>query len=77
LYYYRFAKFFLEPLFTTTATEREISAVNSEHEKNVADDYWRLAQLEKNAAEPNHPYNKFGTGNFQFIYMMLSILYYK
>lgn len=58
----RFAQFFLEPLFTTSATEREICAVNSEHEKNVADDYWRLAQLEKNAADPNHPYNKFGTG---------------
>lgn len=60
--YYRFAQFFLEPLFTTSATEREIGAVNSEHEKNVADDFWRLAQLEKNAADPNHSYNQFGTG---------------
>ncbi|XP_025418538.1 insulin-degrading enzyme-like isoform X2 [Sipha flava] len=58
----RFAQFFLEPLFTTNATEREICAVNSEHQKNVADDFWRLAQLEKNAADPNHPYNQFGTG---------------
>ncbi|XP_060867052.1 insulin-degrading enzyme isoform X2 [Metopolophium dirhodum] len=58
----RFAQFFLEPLFTTSATEREIGAVNSEHEKNVADDFWRLAQLEKNAADPNHSYNQFGTG---------------
>jgi len=49
-------------LFTTSATEREIGAVNSEHEKNVADDFWRLAQLEKNAADPNHSYNQFGTG---------------
>ncbi|XP_050431882.1 insulin-degrading enzyme isoform X2 [Adelges cooleyi] len=58
----RFAQFFLEPLFTTSATEREINAVNSEHEKNVADDFWRLAQLEKNAADSNHAYNQFGTG---------------
>ncbi|XP_050542253.1 insulin-degrading enzyme isoform X2 [Daktulosphaira vitifoliae] len=58
----RFAQFFLDPLFTTSATEREINAVNSEHEKNVADDFWRLAQLEKNAAEPSHAYNQFGTG---------------
>jgi len=51
-------------LFTTSATEREIRAVNSEHEKNVADDFWRLAQLEKNLADPNHAYNQFGTGKF-------------
>lgn len=50
-------------MFTTNATEREIFAVNSEHEKNVADDFWRLAQLEKNSADPNHAYNQFGTGN--------------
>lgn len=53
----------MEPLFTKSATEREINAVNSEHEKNVADDFWRLAQLEKNAADPSHAYNQFGTGN--------------
>jgi len=50
-------------LFTASATEREIRAVNSEHEKNVADDLWRIAQLEKNAATPNHAFNQFGTGN--------------
>jgi insulysin len=58
----RFAQFFLEPLFTASAIEREINAVNSEHEKNVADDFWRLAQLQKNSADPNHAYNHFGTG---------------
>ncbi|KAL5238798.1 hypothetical protein ACI65C_006208 [Semiaphis heraclei] len=58
----RFAQFFLEPLFTTSATEREIGAVNSEHENNIADDFWRLDQLEKNGADPNHSYNQFGTG---------------
>ncbi|CAH1739015.1 unnamed protein product [Aphis gossypii] len=66
----RFAQFFLEPLFTTSATEREIGAVNSEHEKNVADDYWRLAQLEKNAADPNHPYNQFGTGTKETLWVL-------
>jgi len=49
-------------LFTTSATEREIGAVNSEYENNVAVDVWRLAQLEKNAADPNHPYSQFHTG---------------
>jgi len=49
-------------LFTTSATEREVRAVDSEHKKNVANDFRRLAQLKKNAADPNHAYNNFGTG---------------
>ncbi|VVC46432.1 Hypothetical protein CINCED_3A022791, partial [Cinara cedri] len=57
-----FAQFFLEPLFTTSATEREINAVNSEHENGVADDNRRLKQLRKNTADPNHPFNHFGAG---------------
>lgn len=36
----RFAQFFISPLFTETATEREINAVDSEHDKNVAIDVW-------------------------------------
>ena len=31
----RFSQFFLAPLFTESATDREVNAVNSEHEKNV------------------------------------------
>lgn len=31
----RFSQFFIAPLFTESATEREINAVNSEHEKNL------------------------------------------
>ena len=30
-----FSQFFIAPLFTESATEREINAVNSEHEKNL------------------------------------------
>ena len=33
--YVRFSQFFLSPLFTESATEREVKAVNSEHEKNI------------------------------------------
>lgn len=62
--FYRFAQLFIEPLFTTSAIEREIRAVNSEHQKNVADDFWRLIQLERNAADPNHSFNYFKTGNY-------------
>ncbi|XP_045505756.1 insulin-degrading enzyme [Colias croceus] len=58
-----FAQFFISPLFTESATGRELSAVNSEHEKNRSSDTWRLEQLHKSTADPKHPYHKFGTGN--------------
>ncbi|XP_015602966.1 insulin-degrading enzyme isoform X2 [Cephus cinctus] len=59
----RFSQFFLKPLFTESATERELNAVDSEHQKNVVADTWRLDQLDKSSADPSHPYSKFGTGN--------------
>lgn len=59
----RFAQFFTSPLFTLSATDREINAVNSEHEKNLATDVWRIRQVNKALSDPNHPYSKFGTGN--------------
>lgn len=59
----RFSQFFLHPLFTETATEREVKAVHSEHEKNLANDTWRLNQLDKSSADPKHPYSGFGTGS--------------
>ncbi|CAG9574977.1 unnamed protein product [Danaus chrysippus] len=58
-----FAQFFISPLFTEGATGRELSAVNSEHEKNTSSDTWRLDQLNKSTADEKHPYHKFGTGN--------------
>jgi insulysin len=59
----RFSQFFLAPLFTESATLREINAVNSEHEKNLAADVWRIRQVHKSLANQEHPYSKFGTGN--------------
>ncbi|KAJ8935785.1 hypothetical protein NQ314_012635 [Rhamnusium bicolor] len=59
----RFSQFFIAPLFTESATEREISAVHSEHEKNIPSDVWRMDQLDKHISNPDHPYNTFGTGN--------------
>ncbi|XP_021361137.1 insulin-degrading enzyme-like isoform X2 [Mizuhopecten yessoensis] len=59
----RFAQFFLGPLFTASATEREINAVNSENDKNLQSDPWRLHQLDRSLAKPDHDYVKFGTGN--------------
>ncbi|XP_046746475.1 LOW QUALITY PROTEIN: insulin-degrading enzyme-like [Diprion similis] len=59
----RFSQFFLTPLFTESATERELNAVDLEHESNVKNDAWRISQLHKSLANPKHPYSKFGTGS--------------
>jgi insulysin len=61
----RFAQFFIAPLFDPSGTEREMRAVDSENKKNLNNDHWRLNQLEKHLASPNHPYHKFGTGNLE------------
>lgn len=59
----RFAQFFVAPLFTESMTEREINAVHSEHEKNLATDAWRIRQVNKSLSDAGHPYSRFGTGN--------------
>jgi len=50
-------------LFTENSVEKEIQAIDSEHEKNKADDDYRLSQLKKTLAVPNHPFNNFDSGN--------------
>lgn len=64
----RFAEFFLSPLFTESCVEREVKAVNSEHEKNLLNDYWRIGQLEKSISQANHSFGKFGTGNMSTLF---------
>jgi len=58
----RFSKFFICPLFTESCSEREINAVNSEHEKNILQDIWRQMQLFRSTSKEGHIYNRFGTG---------------
>jgi insulysin len=59
----QFSAFFVCPLFTASATSRELEAVNSENAKNLLSDMWRSFQLQKSTADPEHPFSKFGTGN--------------
>ncbi|ORX57728.1 hypothetical protein BCR36DRAFT_277844 [Piromyces finnis] len=61
----RFSQFFISPLFDESCTEKEILSVNSEHMNNIQTDSWRITQIEKNCSNPNHPYHKFYTGNFE------------
>lgn len=62
VFLFRFAQFFLCPLFDESCKDREVNAVDSEHEKNLMNDAWRLFQLEKATGSPSHPFSKFGTG---------------
>ncbi|ORY34641.1 putative A-factor processing enzyme [Naematelia encephala] len=64
----RFSGFFTEPLFNEDCTEREIKAVDSEHKKNIQNDMWRFFQLEKFVFREDHPYHKFGTGNYETLW---------
>ncbi|CEM19450.1 unnamed protein product [Vitrella brassicaformis CCMP3155] len=63
----RFAQFFLpqQPLFTESAAERELHAVDSEHSKNLQSDMWRFHQLLRDSCNPEHPLNRFATGNLK------------
>ncbi|CBI29843.3 insulin-degrading enzyme-like 1, peroxisomal [Vitis vinifera] len=60
----RFAQFFVKPLMSADATTREIKAVDSENQKNLLSDAWRMCQLQKHISAEGHPYHKFSTGNW-------------
>ncbi|KAJ8755593.1 hypothetical protein K2173_022172 [Erythroxylum novogranatense] len=60
----RFAQFFIKPLMSADATTREIKAVDSENQKNLLSDTWRMNQLQKHISDEGHPYHKFSTGNW-------------
>ena len=59
----RFSDFFKAPLFDKTYAEREVNAVNNEHEKNKLSDGWRGNFVANRVSEPGHPLTMFGTGN--------------
>ncbi|CAI9099928.1 OLC1v1036825C1 [Oldenlandia corymbosa var. corymbosa] len=61
----RFAQFFIKPLMSPDATTREIKAVDSEHQKNLLSDAWRMSQLQKHLSTKGHAYNKFSTGSWE------------
>ncbi|KZV96205.1 hypothetical protein EXIGLDRAFT_747787 [Exidia glandulosa HHB12029] len=59
----RFSGFFHSPLLDASCTTRELSAVDSEHKKNLQSDSWRLFQMSKSLSKPGHVWAKFGSGN--------------
>ena len=61
----RFSQFFIAPLFTEEYTEREVNAVNSEHQKNIMNDMWRMFRVTSQFLKDGHPEQKFSTGNLE------------
>ena len=59
----QFAAFFTCPLFTQSATDRELKAIESEHAKNVQSDVFRFFQFIKDVSNPDYPFSNFATGN--------------
>ena len=59
----RFGQFFIAPLFNTEYVARELSAVHSEHQKNLQNDYWRTRQIVRSLYREGHPRRSFSTGD--------------
>ncbi|KDO29511.1 hypothetical protein SPRG_05468 [Saprolegnia parasitica CBS 223.65] len=60
-----FGAFFTCPLFTESATSREMQAVHAEHCANLQSDAWRHQQVLRAIGNAKHAYTKFGTGSFE------------
>ena len=60
-----FSHFFIDPLLSSNAIEREINAVNSEHIKNLTFDSARVSSILKEFVSNKHPYYNFGCGNIE------------
>ena len=58
-----FSRFFIDPLFNNNAVQREINAVNSEHQKNINNDNWKIQQVIRNLANKDNKFNTFATGS--------------
>ena len=58
-----FSRFFIDPQFDVDSVNREINAIQSEHDKNTQQDHWRLHHLYGMLSKKDSMINKFGTGN--------------
>jgi insulysin len=61
----RFAQFFIAPKFTPEFNAREVSAVNSEFQKNLENDGWREYALRNSVYREGHPGRGFSTGSVE------------
>ncbi|CAE7467467.1 unnamed protein product [Symbiodinium natans] len=61
----RFADFFAEPLFNRQFVEKEVHAIDSEHQKNLQSPARRVLQVLNYLANPESRVNSFATGNYE------------
>ena len=60
-----FSRFFIDPLLKADAVDREINAVNAEHEKNILNDELRINRILEVVANKKHPFHHFSTGTIE------------
>lgn len=58
-----FSNFFISPLLKEDCIKREVIAVDSEHQKNINNDFWRTIEITKQLLNPSNPISRFHTGN--------------
>ena len=61
----RFAQFYVCPLLSESATEREMKAVDSEYNMSLQSDLWRKENLIWNLAYKESKLNRFDCGNLE------------
>ena len=59
----RFSHFFIDPLFTPFAIEREMHAVHHEFEDGIENDFFRIWRVFKETGNLEHPNRNFSCGN--------------
>ena len=60
-----YSRFFIDPLFDSNSITREINSINSEHLKNVNNEYWFMKQIIHNLSLKNSGINRFSTGTLE------------
>ncbi len=61
----RLSHFFIDPLFTESAIQREIYAVHHEFEDSIENDALRVWRIFKESGNPDHPNVQLSCGNFE------------
>ena len=60
-----FSRFFIDPLFDKNSIDKEVKIIQSEHDKNISNDYRIIYYLVNKLSKKNSQINKFGTGNLK------------
>ncbi|WKE64174.1 insulinase family protein [Gallaecimonas kandeliae] len=62
---WRFSRFFVCPLLSPDAVDKERHAIDAEYRLKIQDDTRRIYQVHKAVVNPEHPFSKFSVGNLE------------